>query len=389
MTGLDGIRGQTRAVEILRAALGAGKVHHAYLFEGPEGVGKATLRPRARHGAQLRAAARLRRLRDAATRSPGGNHPDVIAFDMTPKGLTERVRELLATVGFRPHEGRARVVILDPADDLAGPQERAEPANVLLKTLEEPPRGYPLRAGDRAAASRLPVTVRSRCQRIRFLPLEDAVIESLLVDEHGASPADARAAAAQAGGSLGRALAETGAEDARRRRRALGRGAAAGGAQGRPQADLRRRAARPIATGRRGVRHVGQRAARRAAGARAARARAGVAGARPSSRRSFRRSAGRRAPAARSRATDEALLALQRQRGAGAGARASDASPRDRVRAGEPRAIETRAAAGRSGVGWPPGGGGGGRRRRRRGVARAWRRGRRPGAPGRAAGGRR
>ena len=38
---------------------------------------------------------------------------------MTPKGLTERVRELLATLGFRPHEGRARVVIFDPAHGLA------------------------------------------------------------------------------------------------------------------------------------------------------------------------------------------------------------------------------------------------------------------------------
>jgi hypothetical protein len=47
------------------------------------------------------------------------------------------------------------------------------------------------------------------------LPLEDAVIEQLLVDEHGASPADARAAAAQAAGSIGRAVAELGADCAR------------------------------------------------------------------------------------------------------------------------------------------------------------------------------
>src|SRR5262249_21015 len=41
MPGLGTIEGQPRAVEILRAALHAGKLHHAYLFEGPEGAGKA------------------------------------------------------------------------------------------------------------------------------------------------------------------------------------------------------------------------------------------------------------------------------------------------------------------------------------------------------------
>ena len=98
-----------------------------------------------------------------------GTHPDVIWFDMTPKGLTERVRELLTTLGFRPHEGRARVVIFDPAHGLAPVPERAEAANVLLKTLEEPPADTHFILVT-AEPKRLPVTVLSRCQRIRFAP---------------------------------------------------------------------------------------------------------------------------------------------------------------------------------------------------------------------------
>ena len=155
-------------IEALRAALSAGRLHHAYLFEGPQGAGKAAM------------ARELAKLLECETRVgcgrcvpcqkvEAGTHPDVLWFDMTPKGLTERVRELLTTLGFRPHEGRARVVIFDPAHGLAPVPERAEAANVLLKTLEEPPADTHFILIT-AEPKRLPVTVLSRCQRIRFAP---------------------------------------------------------------------------------------------------------------------------------------------------------------------------------------------------------------------------
>jgi DNA polymerase-3 subunit delta' len=205
---LGEILGQRRAIEVLTQAVAAGRAHHAYLFEGPSGVGKAT-------AARALAAALNCESGDAGgcgrcgacTKIVGGLHPDVIAWDMTPKGLTERVRELIALAGFRPHEGRARVVIFDPADALAGPQDRAEPANVLLKTLEEPPSGtfFVLVSSE---PRRLPVTVLSRCQRVRFVPLGDETIAKLLVERHGVEPATAQAAAELSGGSVGRALDE-------------------------------------------------------------------------------------------------------------------------------------------------------------------------------------
>jgi DNA polymerase III delta' subunit len=174
MAGLAGIDGQARAVETLRAALAGGKLHHAYLFEGPEGAGKAAT-------ARALAMALECEARDpdgcgrcaACQKVEAGTHPDVVWFDMTPKGLTERVRELLTTLGFRPHEGRARVVVFDPAHGLAPVPERAEAANVLLKTLEEPPADTHFILVT-AEPRRLPITVRSRCQRVRFLPREEA-----------------------------------------------------------------------------------------------------------------------------------------------------------------------------------------------------------------------
>jgi DNA polymerase-3 subunit delta' len=142
---------------------------------------------------------------------------------MTGKGLTERVRDLVAAVGFRPHEGKARVVILDPADGLVLRAEGAlgQAANALLKTLEEPPADTHFVLVT-AEARRLPVTVLSRCQHMRFLPVDEAAIAAWLADEHGADPETARNAAQGAAGSPGRALTEIGSsEDAARRQSLL------------------------------------------------------------------------------------------------------------------------------------------------------------------------
>jgi DNA polymerase-3 subunit delta' len=216
MPGLGDIVGQPAAVENLRAALRASKVHHAYLFEGPEGVGKRTT-------ARALAVAlncETRRLDGdgcgqcgACHKIAADLHPDLIAFDMTPKGLTERVRDLLGTLAFRPHEGRARVVVLDPAEGLAA--GRAEAANVLLKTLEEPPADthFVLVSSE---AQRLPVTVRSRCQRVRFRPLEEAAIVRWLIAQRGLAPDAAETAAQLSGASLGRAVEAIGDEGAAR-----------------------------------------------------------------------------------------------------------------------------------------------------------------------------
>ena len=208
MRGLGSIEGQPRAVEVLRAARAAGKLHHAYLFEGPEGAGKATTARALAMALECESPDPEAR-RDGCGECPAcrkveaGTHPDVIWFDMTPKGLTERVRELLTTLGFRPHEGRARVIVFDPAQALAPVPERAEAANVLLKTLEEPPADthFVLVTPE---PRRLPVTVRSRCQRIRFLPRAEADVDDATVTAL-VEAVQARGAAAlfEAAGELG------------------------------------------------------------------------------------------------------------------------------------------------------------------------------------------
>ncbi len=202
MITLDSIFGHARVVHDLRRAVASGRVHHAYLFEGPRGVGKATM------ARALAATLNCEALQPGSGRTSGcgtcdacrkidaGTHPDFVVVDMTAKGLTERVRGLRGELGFAPHEGRARVFVLDPAEALAGAQEgRTEAANVLLKTLEEPPPAtYFILIS--AEARRLPVTVLSRCQRLRFGGLTEADLARFAVEQRGAAP-DAAARAAR------------------------------------------------------------------------------------------------------------------------------------------------------------------------------------------------
>ena len=206
--GLRGIAGQPAVVSVLRSALAAGRPHHAYLFDGPAGVGKAAT-----------ARALFAGMNCEAPPAPGdacgacgsclklasGNHPDLIVFDMTLSGLADEAERVIRRIQYPPSEGRAQLVLLDPADQLAAPTAQTA-ANRLLKSIEEP-RARTHFVLVTTAASALLQTIRSRCQRLRFAPLPDAVIADELRRHHGAAGlTDDAQVLKLAQGSLGRAL---------------------------------------------------------------------------------------------------------------------------------------------------------------------------------------
>ncbi len=217
-------------METLVRALRTGRIHHAYRFEGAPGIGKemaalalAQSLVCERGGplgcGECSACRRAARLADEDPHVP--LHPDVVLLGRglypaaalgTPSRETvaigvEQVRRLvLSRIGFSPHEGRAMVFIVRDAEELT-PQA----ANALLKTLEEPPdRAHFVLLTSRP--NRLLDTIRSRTISVRFGPLPDAVVETIL-EQHGKRREHARLA----GGSAEAALALADEETARAR----------------------------------------------------------------------------------------------------------------------------------------------------------------------------
>ena len=139
-----------------------------------------------------------------------GVHADVMMITPGDTGAIkiDQIREATERAAYRPFEGRRRVVIIDDADALV-----IEAQNALLKTLEEPPSASAFVLVS-ARPDMLVPTVRSRCQRLQFGRLTAAEVAALLMRAHGYSEENARAAAAAADGSVGRALAEGSSESA-------------------------------------------------------------------------------------------------------------------------------------------------------------------------------
>lgn len=200
----NSIEAQDAAIGTLRRALRSGKVPHAYIFSGPAGVGKRLT------AMALASALNCVQARDDSCGVCNGCqkiaravHPDVFTLSLPEQRKSisvDAVRELEGRLATRPHEGRAKVAIIDPADRMT---EAA--ANALLKTLEEPGGGRFLVLVTSRISSLLP-TVRSRCQVIRFNALPVAFVQRLLI-ETGYSEMQASAAAAFSSGSLDRAVA--------------------------------------------------------------------------------------------------------------------------------------------------------------------------------------
>jgi len=201
---LRDIVGHRHLLDLVGAAANRGSLPPSLIFTGPAGIGKRA------------AALALAQLVNCSTPRDGDAcgvcasctriarlvHADIVVVEPGDSGSikVDQIREAVDRTGYRPFEGRKRVVIVDDADAMIG-----EAQNALLKTLEEPPSASMFVLVTARPDMLLP-TVRSRCQHLRFGALRADEVATVLVKLHGYAPAEAQAAASAAEGSVGAAL---------------------------------------------------------------------------------------------------------------------------------------------------------------------------------------
>ena len=213
MSCWSAIRGHQRQVELFRTAAQRGRLAHAYLFTGPEGIGKRLfaltlarcLLCEQHEDADLDACGQCPNCRMVAADS----HPDLFVVQREPGKAGLSIEQLVGSrdnrgreglcyqLSLRPMAGRRRIAVIDDADTMS-----PECANSLLKTLEEPYPNSVLILISENVNSLLP-TIRSRCQEVRFAPLSPQDVTELLVEQNvAASREEAERLALLSGGSL-------------------------------------------------------------------------------------------------------------------------------------------------------------------------------------------
>lgn len=204
--------GHEAAEEAFEDSRARGRLHHAWLLTGPEGVGKATFAYRAarrllgappdpRHGllgADPQGAVARQIIAHA--------HPDLLVLerigeDGKPRKVipVDEARKLSEFFSKSPATAPHRVAIIDAADDL-----NVNAANAVLKTLEEPPeRGVLLLVSH--SPGRLLATIRSRCRRLAFQPMAEDDAVAFVRARTDVNEEEAIRLARMAGGAPGRA----------------------------------------------------------------------------------------------------------------------------------------------------------------------------------------
>jgi DNA polymerase-3 subunit delta' len=205
------ILGQARVLSLLKTAVQKDRLSHAYLFLGPEGVGRESV------ARALAAALNCETPREdgdacgvcpSCKRLAAGTHPDFLVITFTPEALKklqpqikiEQIRDFRRLTAYPPLGQGWRVAVIKPAEAM---NEAA--ANALLKTLEEPPERHLLALTAQVEADLLP-TIVSRCHKLAFAPLPAALVAGELERRRKLPAEQAQLLAALSGGSLGRAL---------------------------------------------------------------------------------------------------------------------------------------------------------------------------------------
>ncbi|MFH2070445.1 MAG: DNA polymerase III subunit gamma/tau [Elusimicrobiota bacterium] len=170
----DELVGQKHITDVLKNAIVSGRIAHAYLFSGPRGTGKTTA---------ARILSKALNCLEGPTPSPclkcincgeirDSNSVDVNEIDGASNRGIDEIRALRENIKFIPVSSKYKVYIIDEAHQITD-----FAFNALLKTLEEPPE-HTIFILATTEPNEIPLTILSRCQRFKFVPLSVAEIAS-------------------------------------------------------------------------------------------------------------------------------------------------------------------------------------------------------------------
>jgi len=166
----DTIIGNERIAEMLEKNYETDKLSHAYLFEGPEHIGKRTL------------ALKFCELVLNNSKKNVLENPDLMVLspsDSDKQITVEKIRELEKVLGLYPYCSKYKIAIIEQAEKM-----NKAAANALLKTLEEPSKTTILILLSSNSKNMLD-TIKSRCRRMKFLPVKKKLLEKFLENKVG------------------------------------------------------------------------------------------------------------------------------------------------------------------------------------------------------------
>lgn len=150
--------GHKKQLELLGKSIESGKLAHAYIFAGPEGVGKKTI---------------ALKLAQELLKGERFSHPDLLFIDGQDSIKIEQVRDLIYKLSLKPYSANFKIAIIDNAENLT-----LEASQALLKVMEEP-KPNTIIILITANPNRLLKTIASRAQKINFGPLSKEEAEAL------------------------------------------------------------------------------------------------------------------------------------------------------------------------------------------------------------------
>ena len=181
----ENIKGQEFAKKYMINSINKGKINHAYMFEGIEGIGKETF---------------AYDLAKILLETPHlENAPDCIRVKLEGNSIKiAQIRNLQSDIVIKPHK-KYKIYIIDKAEKMT-----VEAQNALLKTLEEPPEYAIIILVTNNKEGLLP-TIRSRCEIVKFTPIPFIEIKNYLINQ-GIEPNRANLLSSFSRGSMKKAL---------------------------------------------------------------------------------------------------------------------------------------------------------------------------------------